>query len=171
MPGRDFRDQLRLIIQLVGTPDPEELAGIADEQVVQYVRAMEHRPRMDLAEMMPRATEASLRLMWRMLRFDPGKRVTALEALKDPYLAAYTTGDEAAQCGSAAAISRDTKWLAGTGAFNVSKLELQNMVFQEMIDFHPETVELAWGAQPMQAAEPPMPVQAEHPAAAQMSYR
>ena len=71
-----------------------------------------------------------------MLRFDPGKRVTALEALKDPYLAAYTTGDEAAQCGSAAAISRDTKWLAGTGAFNVSKLELQNMVFQEMIDFH-----------------------------------
>ena len=40
-----------------------------------------------------------------------------------------------------------------------------------MIDFHPETVELAWGAQPMQPAEPPMPGQAEHPAAAQMSYR
>ena len=40
----------------------------------------------------------------------------------------------------------ENDWLVATGTTTLPKEQLQNLIFQEMLQFHPEAINLRWGA-------------------------
>ena len=56
-PGRDYLHQLRLIIDVLGTPSEEDLASIANVQAVQFLRTLPVQPQ----ERKPRPSGTALR--------------------------------------------------------------------------------------------------------------
>ena len=87
LPGRDYLDQLKLIVKMLGSPTDSDLASVENQQAVLYIKAL---PRRDasLRKRFPKANEAAITLLERMLVFDPRERVTAADALADPYFGA-----------------------------------------------------------------------------------
>ena len=87
LPGRDYLDQLKLIVKMLGSPTDSDLASVENQQAVLYIKAL---PRRDasLRTRFPKANEAAITLLERMLVFDPRERVTAADALADPYFGA-----------------------------------------------------------------------------------
>lgn len=79
---------LKLITELLGSPDESELAFLAEApargQVQAYLSGYVRQP---LAAKFPNITPEACDLAERMLLFDPAKRITAAEALDHPYLA------------------------------------------------------------------------------------
>ena len=77
LPGRDFKEQLRLIIELIGTPSSDEIDRIENNTVVQYIASLELQEPKALEVVLPNAARGALDLVRQMLCFDPTNRVTA----------------------------------------------------------------------------------------------
>lgn len=84
---REKGDQLNIIFDVIGTPDPEDPIEefLESAESVDYVRKQPARPRADLATKYPATERRGLDLLQRMINFNPNKRPTAEEALADPY--------------------------------------------------------------------------------------
>jgi len=83
---RKGREQLDLILQVIGTPPESSLAHL-DADSREYV--LTTRPRtnaVDLPVMYPAATSAAIALLRNMLCFDPADRISIDNALASPYL-------------------------------------------------------------------------------------
>lgn len=85
-PGRDHMHQMRLIIELIGTPMDTELGFVRNEDAKTYIRHLPVLPRQSFAVLFPHISPAAIDLVERMLTFDPSRRVTVDEALAHPYL-------------------------------------------------------------------------------------
>jgi serine/threonine protein kinase len=152
LPGRDFKEQLRLIIELIGTPSSDEIEFIENNTVVQYIESLERQEPKPLEQVLPGVSASALDLVRRMLCFDVTNRVTAQEALRHQYLQEYNTdGDEHRRLAREAA--KQSEWFLSMDASKLPKMELQNLIFQEMIAFHPETLMLPWGAEKQPAQD------------------
>lgn len=90
-PGTDAFDQFRRIIAVTGTPGAAAVADIRSRDACDLVRSLEPTPRANFAELFPPGTDpGAVRVISAMLEFDPEKRITAKDALKDAYFALYT---------------------------------------------------------------------------------
>ena len=88
-PGKDYLHQLRLILDFLGTPLPEEaLAFVSNSKAAAWLRGLPARPRPALAHVLPGASSEALDLLDRLLVFDPAGRITVAEALRHPFLRA-----------------------------------------------------------------------------------
>eukprot|EP00002_Diphylleia_rotans_P039387 TRINITY_DN9115_c0_g1_i3.p1 TRINITY_DN9115_c0_g1~~TRINITY_DN9115_c0_g1_i3.p1 ORF type:complete len:378 (+),score=67.87 TRINITY_DN9115_c0_g1_i3:60-1193(+) len=87
-PGKDYRHQLEVVLDIIGTPSYEEIASVPSEKTR---RRLLERPRKKrpFATIFPKANPLAIDLLERMLMFDPNKRITAAQALEHPYLATY----------------------------------------------------------------------------------
>mmetsp|Transcript_20387 Transcript_20387/g.52211 ORF Transcript_20387/g.52211 Transcript_20387/m.52211 type:complete len:334 (+) Transcript_20387:207-1208(+) len=83
-PGENDIDQLYRIIAVLGTPNEDNWEGIKELPDFGKINFNE-RPPASLEDFIPSAPERALSLLRRMLVLDPKKRITALEALRDPY--------------------------------------------------------------------------------------
>jgi len=83
-PGRDYLHQLRLIIDVLGTPSEEDLACITNHQAVQFLRSLPVKPRKPWSEVFPNAAPQALDLLGSMLVFNPEKRCAAPAASNAP---------------------------------------------------------------------------------------
>ncbi|SCV04053.1 LAMI_0H13058g1_1 [Lachancea mirantina] len=89
-PGKDYRHQLVLIFQVLGSPSTEkELRCVRSNRARRYLASLPQYPRVDLAQVCRGAPAEAIDLLQQMLVFDPFARITAAEALEHPYLAAY----------------------------------------------------------------------------------
>jgi serine/threonine protein kinase len=71
---------------VIGTPKPDEdLSFIKDEEAQRYVKCFRACEPIDLQEMYPAVESRGLELLKKMLKFSPNERISAEEALKDPY--------------------------------------------------------------------------------------
>jgi len=93
-PGRDYLDQLRLVIELLGPPTEEEVQLIESPSAISFVRKVKPESSKTFEELLPYASTASLALLRAILCFDPAKRLTAVEALKDEYLSQYHSDED-----------------------------------------------------------------------------
>ncbi|KAJ7536768.1 hypothetical protein O6H91_12G081300 [Diphasiastrum complanatum] len=94
-PGRDYVQQLRLITELIGSPEEGDLGFLLNDNARRYVRQLQRYPRQSFSLKFPNIAPAAVDLAERMLIFDPTRRITVEEALSHPYLASlHDTNDE-----------------------------------------------------------------------------
>lgn len=71
---------------MIGTPETEDQTSwISHEKALKYIQSFPKREKLDLLEKYPGTEDAGLALLEKMLIFNPKLRITAEEALQDPY--------------------------------------------------------------------------------------
>ena len=129
-PGRDYLHQLRLIIDVLGTPSEEDLASISNAQAVQFLRTLPVKPRKPWSEIFPSADPKALELLSRMLIFNPAKRCSMEDALNSEYLAPLHQ--------NRALPATEEHFSFGFETPSVTQEELRELIWKEMRHFHPE---------------------------------
>ncbi|KAM8820264.1 mitogen-activated protein kinase 11 [Eudromia elegans] len=93
-PGNDYIDQLKRIMEVVGTPSSELLKKISSEHARKYIESLPHMPQQDLKAVFRGANPLAVDLLEKMLILDSDKRITASEALAHPYFVQYHDPDD-----------------------------------------------------------------------------
>jgi len=128
--GKDYIHQITKISDILGTPPEDEIENIRSEPARRYIRQMGYKQRIPFAKLYPQALPEAIDLLDRMLAFDPGKRCTVDEALRHPYLASLHDPEEEPTC--AAIFNFDFEH------YELNKETFQELIWQEMLAFHPE---------------------------------
>ncbi|KAM7476451.1 hypothetical protein LguiB_023694 [Lonicera macranthoides] len=75
-PGRDYVHQLRLITELIGSPDDASLGFLRGDNARRYVRMLPQYPKQQFSVRFPNTSPGALDLLEKMLVFDPNRRIT-----------------------------------------------------------------------------------------------
>ncbi|VFQ94674.1 unnamed protein product [Cuscuta campestris] len=86
-PGINHVHQLKLVTQLIGSPDDASLGFLRSDNARRYVKQLPQYPREPFSRRFPNSSPGAVDLLERMLVFDPSRRITVDEALCHPYLA------------------------------------------------------------------------------------
>ncbi|MFQ6653190.1 hypothetical protein Gotur_024718 [Gossypium turneri] len=97
-PGKDYVHQLRLITELIGSPDDSSLGFLRSENARRYVRQLPQYPKQNFSARFPNSSSGAVDLLEKMLIFDPHRRITVEEALCHPYLAPFYDINEEPIC-------------------------------------------------------------------------
>lgn len=84
-PGNDYLDQMKKIIEVIGTPSPEDLNSIEGEYGKNYIKNLNIAKKKDFASLFPKANKACIDLLTNMLLFNPKKRFTVEDCLRHSY--------------------------------------------------------------------------------------
>ncbi|XP_072327504.1 mitogen-activated protein kinase 11-like isoform X3 [Scyliorhinus torazame] len=87
-------DQLKRIMEVVGTPSTELLKKISSEHARKYIESLPYLPQRDLKELFNGDNPLAVDLLQKMLILDTDKRITATDALTHPYFAQYHDPDD-----------------------------------------------------------------------------
>nr|XP_020474859.1 mitogen-activated protein kinase 11-like isoform X1 [Monopterus albus] len=93
-PGTDYIDQLKRIMEVVGTPTPELLKKICSEHAQKYIQSLPFMPQQDLEKIFRGANPLAVDLLKHMLVLDCDGRISASEALSHPYFSQYHDPDD-----------------------------------------------------------------------------
>ncbi|KAM6896391.1 mitogen-activated protein kinase 11 isoform 1-T1 [Lycodopsis pacificus] len=93
-PGTDYIDQLKRIMEVVGTPTPDLLKKICSEHAQKYIQSLPFMPQQDLEKIFRGANPLAVDLLKRMLVLDCDGRISASEALSHPYFSQYHDPDD-----------------------------------------------------------------------------
>lgn len=133
--GKDYINQITKITDILGTPPEDEIEAIRCEPARRYIRQMGFKPKIPYAQLFRNANPLAIDLLERMLAFDPTKRCTVEEALAHPYLASLHDPEEEPTCPAVFNFDEfEDKEL--------NKAEFQELIWKEMLHFHPECVGL-----------------------------
>ncbi|EMD33057.1 hypothetical protein CERSUDRAFT_118131 [Gelatoporia subvermispora B] len=83
--GKDYLDQLKKIIRLLGKPPDSVFRSIGSSHVRDYVRSLPDAPKRPLSEVLFGVDPLGVELIERMLDLDPTTRITCKDALNHPY--------------------------------------------------------------------------------------
>ncbi|KAF1875005.1 hypothetical protein Lal_00007621 [Lupinus albus] len=128
-PGRDHVHQLRLLMELIGTPSEADLEFL-NENAKRYIRQLPHYHRQSFQEKFPQVHPAALDLVERMLTFDPRQRITVEDALAHPYLTSLHDISDEPVCMTP--FSFDVEQHA------LSEEQMKELIYREAITFNPE---------------------------------
>ncbi|KAG2489178.1 hypothetical protein HYH03_012404 [Edaphochlamys debaryana] len=131
-PGRNVVHQLELITDLLGTPSAEVIAKVRNEKARRFLLNMRPKPGIPFEQHFLRADRGALRLLKRLLAFDPAERPTAEEALADPYFTGL-------HCVAREPVAQPISKLAFE--FDRRKLTLEDvreLIYREILEYHPQ---------------------------------
>ena len=89
-PGKNVVHQLELITDLLGTPSEAAIARVRNDKARNFLRNMKQKPGVDFKYKFPNTSPEIRAVLARLLAFDPNDRISAEEALADPYFASLT---------------------------------------------------------------------------------
>ncbi|KAJ8620889.1 hypothetical protein MRB53_029418 [Persea americana] len=129
-PGKDYVEQLRLITQLLGSPEESDIGFVRSDNARRYVRQLPKFPKQPFSVRFPHVAPAAIDLVERMLVFDPCKRITVDEALSHPYLSSLHEINEEPICPSPFAFDFEQA--------SFSEEDIKELIWQESVKFNPE---------------------------------
>ncbi|XP_008793663.1 mitogen-activated protein kinase 15 [Phoenix dactylifera] len=131
-PGKNVVHQLDLMTDLLGTPSPEAIARVRNEKARRYLSSMRRKKPVPFSQKFPNTDPLALRLLERMLAFEPKDRPTAEEALADPYFRniAKVEREPSAQ--------PVTKMEFEFERRRITKEDVRELIYREILEYHPK---------------------------------
>ncbi|GFS45353.1 MAP kinase 20 [Actinidia rufa] len=131
-PGKNVVHQLDLMTDLLGTPSMDTISRVRNEKARRYLTSMRKKQGVSFAHKFPNADPLALRLLERLLAFDPKDRPTAEEALADPYFKGLAKVEREPSC------QPITKMEFEFERRRVTKEDLRELIFREILEYHPQ---------------------------------
>ncbi|KAL3839971.1 hypothetical protein ACJIZ3_024562 [Penstemon smallii] len=128
-PGRDHVHQLRLLMELIGTPSEAEL-GSLNENAKRYIRQLPPYHRQSFTEKFPRVHPLAIDLVEKMLTFDPRQRITVEGALAHPYLNSLHDISDEPIC--------TTPFNFDFEQHALTEEQMKELIYREALAFNPE---------------------------------
>ncbi|XP_039070957.1 mitogen-activated protein kinase homolog MMK1-like [Hibiscus syriacus] len=128
-PGRDHVHQLRLLIELIGTPSEDEL-GCLNENARRYIQQLPVYHRQSFTEKFPIVHPLAIDLVEKMLTFDPRLRITVGDALAHPYLSSLHDLSDEPEC--------MTPFTFDVDQHALTEEQMKELIYQEALAFNPE---------------------------------
>ncbi|KAJ1429563.1 Serine/threonine-protein kinase, active site [Sesbania bispinosa] len=129
-PGKDYVHQLRLITELIGSPDDASLGFLRSENARRYVRQLPQYPKRDFSARFPSMSAGAIDLLEKMLVFDPNKRITVDEALCHPYMAPLHDINEEPVCGKPFSFDFEQP--------SFTEEDIKELIWRESVKFNPD---------------------------------
>ncbi|KAM5569236.1 hypothetical protein ABKV19_016642 [Rosa sericea] len=131
-PGKNVVHQLDLMTDLLGTPSAEAIARVRNEKARRYLSSMRKKRQIPFSQKFPNADPLALRLLERMLAFEPKDRPTAEEALADPYFKGLAKVEREP---SAQPV---TKMEFEFERRRITKEDVRELIYRETLEYHPK---------------------------------
>ncbi|KAK1266525.1 Mitogen-activated protein kinase 4 [Acorus gramineus] len=130
-PGTECLNQLKLIVNVLGSISEADLGFIDNPKARKYIKSLPYSPGTPLARLYPNADPLAIDLLQRMLIFDPSKRISVSEALTHPYMSPLydPNMNPPAQVPIDLDIDEDMR-----------EDMIREMMWEEMLYYHPEVV-------------------------------
>ncbi|PWZ17158.1 Mitogen-activated protein kinase 1 [Zea mays] len=128
-PGRDHVHQLRLLMELIGTPNEADL-DFVNENARRYIRQLPCHARQSFPEKFPHVQPLAIDLVEKMLTFDPRQRITVEGALAHPYLASLHDISDEPVCSMPFSFDFEQHAL--------SEEQMKDLIYQEALAFNPD---------------------------------
>ncbi|WCJ32357.1 mitogen-activated protein kinase 18 [Euphorbia peplus] len=131
-PGKSVVHQLDLITDLLGTPSPETISGVRNDKARKYLMEMRKKHPVSFTQKFPNADPLALRLLQRLLAFDPKDRPTAEEALSDPYFKGLAKIEREPSCQPISKMEFEFE------RRRVTKDDVRELLYREILEYHPQ---------------------------------
>ncbi|KAK8948936.1 Mitogen-activated protein kinase 10 [Platanthera zijinensis] len=131
-PGKNVAHQLDLMTDLLGTPSMDTISRVRNEKARRYLSSMRKKQPVPFSQKFPNADPFALKLLERLLAFDPNDRPTAEEALADPYFKGLSKVEREPSC------QPITKMEFEFERRRVSKEDIRELIFREILEYHPQ---------------------------------
>ncbi|XP_028758706.1 mitogen-activated protein kinase 19-like [Neltuma alba] len=131
-PGKSVVHQLDLITDLLGTPSADTISGVRNEKARKYLMEMRKKRPVPFEQKFPNADSLALRLLRRLLAFDPKDRPTAEEALADPYFKGLSKVEREPSCQSISKLEFEFE------RRRLTKEDIRELIYREILEYHPQ---------------------------------
>ncbi|KAG4177166.1 hypothetical protein ERO13_A11G289900v2 [Gossypium hirsutum] len=131
-PGKSVVHQLELITDLVGTPSLETISGVRNDKARKYLSEMRKKKPVPFSQKFPNADPLAVRLLQRLLAFDPKDRPTAEEALADPYFKGLSKIEREPSCQPISKLEFEFE------RRRVTKEDIRELIYREALEYHPQ---------------------------------
>uniref|UniRef100_A0A0E0A3B9 mitogen-activated protein kinase n=1 Tax=Oryza glumipatula TaxID=40148 RepID=A0A0E0A3B9_9ORYZ len=131
-PGKNVVHQLDLMTDLLGTPSMDTISRVRNEKARRYLSSMRKKDPVPFSQKFPNADPLALKLLQRLLAFDPKDRPTAEEALTDPYFKGLSKIDREPSCQPIRKLEFEFEQK------KLSKEDIRELIFQEILEYHPQ---------------------------------
>ncbi|XP_057478651.1 mitogen-activated protein kinase 9-like isoform X1 [Actinidia eriantha] len=134
-PGKNVAHELDLITDLLGTPSAESIARIRNEKTRRYLSSMKEKPPVPFSQRLPNADPLALRLLERLLAFDPRDRPSAEEALADPYFSSLANLEDEPSTKPISKLEFDFE------RRKLTKDAVRELIYREILEYHPQMLQ------------------------------
>ncbi|CAE6052841.1 unnamed protein product [Arabidopsis arenosa] len=129
-PGKDYVHQLRLITELVGSPDNSSLGFLRSDNARRYVRQLPRYPKQQFAARFPKMPSTAIDLLERMLVFDPNRRISVDEALGHAYLSPHHDVSKEPVCSTPFSFDFEHP--------SCTEEHIKELIYKESVKFNPD---------------------------------
>ncbi|CAN8312452.1 unnamed protein product [Cochlearia groenlandica] len=134
-PGKNVVHQLDLMTDFLGTPPPESIAKIRNEKARRYLSSMRKKQAVPFSHKFPKADPLALRLLERLLAFDPKDRASAEDALADPYFSGLSNSEREPSTQPISKLEFDFE------RKKLTKDDVRELIYREILEYHPQMLE------------------------------
>ncbi|KAJ6687339.1 MITOGEN-ACTIVATED PROTEIN KINASE [Salix koriyanagi] len=134
-PGRNVVHQLDLMTDFLGTPSPESISKIRNEKARRYLSNMRKKQPVPFAQKFPNVDPLALRLLEGLLAFDPKNRLTADEALGNPYFNGLSNVESEPSTQPISKLEFEFE------RRKVTKDDVRELIYREILEYHPQMLQ------------------------------
>ncbi|XBJ12661.1 hypothetical protein VPH35_017144 [Triticum aestivum] len=131
-PGKNVVQQLDMMTDFLGSPSPEIISRIRNEKARRYLSSMRKKLPVPFSEKFPKADPAAVKLLQKLLAFDPKDRPTAEEALADPYFNGLAKVEREPSCQPISKMEFEFERRKFT------REDIKELIFREILEYHPQ---------------------------------
>ncbi|KAJ4917914.1 Mitogen-activated protein kinase 18 [Raphanus sativus] len=131
-PGKSVAHQLELITDLLGTPKSDTISGVRNDKARKYLSEMRKKDPVTFSQKFSKADPLAVRLLQRLLAFDPKDRPTAEEALADPYFKGLAKIEREPSCQPISKMEFEFE------RRRLTKDDIRELIYREILEYHPQ---------------------------------